>query len=109
MHGYPCNWSAWLALAALAAPGQELASSEADTAMPRHWTRDFHLVHICLETQENDEALGRLQVRRGCITCFAQSGTRMFSMSACLDLRVAWLSEMPCSTLTLIGRAGIYI
>ncbi|EIE22594.1 TPR-like protein [Coccomyxa subellipsoidea C-169] len=60
VHGYPCNWSAWQALAAAAAPGQELAP-DADASMPRHWTREFHLVHICLETQENDEALGRLQ------------------------------------------------
>lgn len=62
VHGYPCNWSAWQALAAAAAPGQELAP-DADASMPRHWTREFHLVHICLETQENDEALGRLQAR----------------------------------------------
>jgi hypothetical protein len=58
VHAFPCNWSAWLALAALDG-GTEV---EADASLPRHWARDFYLVHVCLEAQENDEALGRLQV-----------------------------------------------
>lgn len=33
-------------------------------ALPRHWARDFYLVHVSLDAQNNEEALGRLQVRR---------------------------------------------
>lgn len=30
--------------------------------LPRHWMRDFFLASLCLEVQENQEALSRLQV-----------------------------------------------
>lgn len=64
LHAYPCNWSAWLSLAALnggSTPGS-CGQAEGDPGLPRHWTRDFYLAHVCLDAQENDEALGRLQV-----------------------------------------------
>lgn len=60
LHGCPCHWGAWQALAALAA-GQDAAVAG---DLPRHWARDFHLTQLSLEAQENDEALGRLQARR---------------------------------------------
>ncbi len=60
LHGCPCHWGAWQALAALAA-GADAGDPAAD--LPRHWARDFHLAHLALEAQENDEALGRLQAR----------------------------------------------
>ena len=34
-----------------------------EAALPRHWMRDFYLADLCLESQENSEALGRLQAR----------------------------------------------
>ena len=36
---------------------------QATAQLPRHWARDFFLVHLCLEAQSNEEALGRLQAR----------------------------------------------
>ena len=59
LHAFPCNWSAWLALAAL----RGSAELDADAALPRHWMRNFFLAHVCVEGQENEEALGRLSVR----------------------------------------------
>jgi len=35
----------------------------AEVALPRHWMRNFFLAAHCLETQHNQEALSRLQVR----------------------------------------------
>ena len=67
LHGCPCHWGAWQALAALAA-GQD-AGVAGD--LPRHWARDFHLAQLSLEAQENDEALGRLQVRMKAEGCLA--------------------------------------
>ena len=58
LHAFPCNWAAWLALAAL----RGSAELDADTALPRHWMRSFFLAHVCVEGQENEEALGRLSV-----------------------------------------------
>ena len=31
---------------------------QATAQLPRHWARDFFLVHLCLEAQSNEEALG---------------------------------------------------
>ena len=59
LHAFPCNWSAWLALGTL----QGGADVDADSALPRHWMRNFFLTHVCVEGQENEEALGRLSVR----------------------------------------------
>ena len=59
LHAFPCNWSAWLALGML----QGSADLDADSALPRHWMRNFFLTHVCVEGQENEEALGRLAVR----------------------------------------------
>ena len=33
-----------------------------EVSLPRHWMRDFFLASLCLEVQENQEALSRLQV-----------------------------------------------
>ena len=33
-----------------------------EVGLPRHWMRDFFLASLCLEVQENQEALSRLQV-----------------------------------------------
>ena len=33
-----------------------------EVGLPRHWMRDFFLASLCLETQENQEGLSRLQV-----------------------------------------------
>ncbi len=66
LHGCPCHWGAWQALAALAA-GQDAAAA---AHLPRHWARDFYLAQLSLEAQENDEALGRLQAR--CPACSVQ-------------------------------------
>lgn len=33
-----------------------------DVGLPRHWMRDFFLASLCLEVQENQEGLSRLQV-----------------------------------------------
>ena len=59
LHAFPWNWSAWLALGTL----QGSADLDADSALPRHWMRNFFLAHVCVEGQENEEALGRLSVR----------------------------------------------
>lgn len=32
-----------------------------EVGLPRHWMRDFFLASLCLEVQENQEALSRLQ------------------------------------------------
>ena len=42
---------------------QGSAELDADSALPRHWLRNFFLTHVCVEGQENEEALGRLSVR----------------------------------------------
>lgn len=34
-----------------------------DVGLPRHWMRDFFLASLCLEVQENQEGLSRLQVQ----------------------------------------------
>lgn len=60
LHAFPCNWTAWLALATL----QGSADLDADSSLPRHWMRNFFLAYVCVEGQENEEALGRLQVCR---------------------------------------------
>ena len=59
LQAFPWNWSAWLALGTL----QGSADLDADSALPRHWMRNFFLTHVCVEGQENEEALGRLSVR----------------------------------------------
>lgn len=53
-----------MALAGLGSPPGAGSSGpgEGDPGLPRHWARDFYLAHVCLDAQENDEALGRLQV-----------------------------------------------
>ena len=33
-----------------------------EVGLPRHWMRDFFLASVCLEVQENQEGLSRLQV-----------------------------------------------
>jgi len=33
-----------------------------EVGLPRHWMRDFFLASLCLEVQENQEGLSRLQV-----------------------------------------------
>ena len=33
-----------------------------EVGLPCHWMRDFFLASLCLEVQENEEALSRLQV-----------------------------------------------
>lgn len=55
---FPCNWAVWLALGTLRC----VADLDADAALPRHWMRSFFLIHVCVEGQENEEALGRLSV-----------------------------------------------
>ncbi|MEW5301276.1 MAG: hypothetical protein WDW36_004145 [Sanguina aurantia] len=54
---YPCNWSAWQALQALC-PNP---ASVANLALPAHWAREFFLAALCLEQQQNQEALSKLQ------------------------------------------------
>jgi len=34
----------------------------ADSTLPKHWMRDFYLASLCLQSRENEEGLGRLQV-----------------------------------------------
>ena len=70
LHAFPCNWSAWLALAAL----RGSAELDADAALPRHWMRSFFLAHVCVEGQENEEALGRLSVRDPLVGTLAHHG-----------------------------------
>ena len=36
--------------------------STPELSLPRHWVRDFYHASLCLEMQENQEALSRLQV-----------------------------------------------
>ena len=33
-----------------------------EVGLPRHWMRDFFLASVCLQVQENQEGLSRLQV-----------------------------------------------
>ncbi|MEW5318251.1 MAG: hypothetical protein WDW38_009486 [Sanguina aurantia] len=54
---YPCNWSAWQALQALC-PNP---ASVANLALPAHWAREFFLAALCLDQQQNQEALSKLQ------------------------------------------------
>ncbi|KAL3158903.1 anaphase-promoting complex component apc8 [Trebouxia sp. C0010 RCD-2024] len=54
---YPCNWAAWQALQVLYSE-REVGG---EVGLPRHWMRDFFLASLCLEVQENQEALSRLQ------------------------------------------------
>ena len=56
---FPCNWGAWRALQ-LASGGAD--APMADPTLPRHWMREFYLASLCLESRENAEGLGRLQV-----------------------------------------------
>ena len=56
---FPCNWAAWRALQ-LASGGAD--APMADPTLPRHWMREFYLASLCLESRENAEGLGRLQV-----------------------------------------------
>lgn len=62
LHIYPCNWGAWLALATLQGSA-DLDQVSVDSALPAHWMRNFYLTHVCVEGQENEEALGRLSVK----------------------------------------------
>lgn len=54
---YPCNWGAWQALQVLYSE-REVGG---EVGLPRHWMRDFFLASLCLEVQENQEGLSRLQ------------------------------------------------
>ncbi|KAK9814160.1 hypothetical protein WJX72_001350 [[Myrmecia] bisecta] len=55
--GYPCHWGAWQALQQLCVD----CDVQAGLSLPRHWMREFFLVSLCLESQQNEEGLGRLQ------------------------------------------------
>lgn len=35
----------------------------ADPDLPQHWMREIYFSSLCLESRENEEGLGRLQVR----------------------------------------------
>ena len=68
VHGYPCNWGAWQALAALASShnNDNGGRSEADdlsAGLPRHWARELHITQLCLDAGDSTEALGRLKAR----------------------------------------------
>lgn len=54
---FPCNWGAWQALQVLYSE-REVGG---EVGLPRHWMRDFFLASVCLEVQENQEGLSRLQ------------------------------------------------
>ena len=56
---FPCNWGAWKALQ-IASGGAD--APLADPTLPKHWMREFYLASLCLESRENEEGLGRLQV-----------------------------------------------
>lgn len=56
---FPCNWGAWKALQ-VASGGAD--APLADPTLPKHWMREFYLASLCLESRENEEGLGRLQV-----------------------------------------------
>eukprot|EP00884_Botryococcus_braunii_P015299 jgi/Botrbrau1/2452/Bobra.0226s0011.1 len=55
---YPCNWSAWLALANVI----ELSATDAEQVVPSHWMRYFFLAHLCVDNYDSTEALERLKV-----------------------------------------------
>ena len=57
---FPCNWGAWKALQ-VASGGAD--APLADPTLPKHWMRDFYLASLCLQSRENEEGLGRLQVQ----------------------------------------------
>ena len=75
VQGCPCNRDAWAALGKLAqGNGGQLPG---DVALPSHWMREVYLASVALDCQENQEALGRLQVRGASVatqyvdmTCF---------------------------------------
>ena len=58
-----------------------------EVGLPRHWMRDFFLASLCLETQENQEGLSRLQVGLLSLSQFKQLHyTSAFLMLPCTDL-----------------------
>ena len=56
-----CKYKEWDMVQALQVLYSEREVS-GDVGLPRHWMRDFFLASLCLEVQENQEGLSRLQV-----------------------------------------------
>jgi anaphase-promoting complex subunit 8 len=56
---FPCNWSAWQALASLC----RNRGGAAGVQLPNHWATEFFLAGLCLELQQDEDGLARLQVR----------------------------------------------
>jgi len=53
----PCNWAAWQALSALCRNSGNAAGVE----LPDHWAADFFMAGLCLELQQDEDGLARLQ------------------------------------------------
>ena len=56
---FPCHWGAWKAYL-LASGGSDAPIADPD--LPRHWMREIYFSSLCIESRENEEGLGRLQV-----------------------------------------------
>jgi len=53
LHKEPTLWAAWLELAAACADRDAIAR----LALPEHWMKHFFYAHVCLELQQNSEAV----------------------------------------------------
>ena len=78
LHGFPCNWSAWLLLTGLVADHHSLASLQ----LPPHFLRSFFFVHFFLDVHSEQSDVDSLHSLIGHLQSFFPASTHLLTAEA---------------------------